>query len=87
MPEGEGYVPVAGGAKGSIQQRVQTFLGETVTQCSFEWASDHFFFFWPHMDSIFIFCFILQFKFFPVFLGMKMYDNEYDTKETKIIQG
>ena len=39
MPEGgggEGYVPVAGGAKGSIQQRVQTFLGETVTQCSFE---------------------------------------------------
>ena len=41
MPEGgggrgEGYVPVVGGAKGSIQQRVQTFLGETVTQCSFE---------------------------------------------------
>ena len=34
MPEGEGYVPVAGGAKGSIQQRVQTFLGETVTHAS-----------------------------------------------------
>ena len=42
MPEGgggrgeEGYVPVVGGAKGSIQQRVQTFAGETVTQCNFE---------------------------------------------------
>ena len=33
------------------------------------------------------FCFIVQYKFFPVFLGMKMYDNEYDTKENKIIQG
>ena len=37
MPEGgggreEGYVPAVGGAKGSIQQRVQTFAGETVTQ-------------------------------------------------------
>ena len=42
--EGEGYVPVAGGAKGSIQQRVQIFLGETVTQCSFQLANDHFFF-------------------------------------------
>ena len=40
---GEGYVPVVGGAKGSIQQRVQTYAGETVTQCNFEWASDHFF--------------------------------------------
>ena len=27
---GEGYVPVVGGAKGRIQPRVQTFLGETV---------------------------------------------------------
>ena len=58
MPEGgggagEGYVPVAGGAKGSIQQRVQIFLGETVTQCNFQLATDHFFFFWPYMDSIF----------------------------------
>ena len=52
------------------------------------WVSQwSFFFFWPYMDSIFIFCFILQFKFFPVFLDMKMYDHEYDTKETKIIQG
>jgi len=33
---GEGYVPVAGGANGSTQQRVQTFLGETVNQCSFD---------------------------------------------------
>ena len=41
---GEGYVPVAGGAKGSIQQIVQIFLGETVTQCSFQLATDHFFF-------------------------------------------
>ena len=32
----EGYVPVVGGAKGSIEQRVQTFAGETVTQCNFE---------------------------------------------------
>ena len=84
---GEGYVPVAGGAKGSIQQRVQTFLGQTVTQCSFELVSDHFFSF-GHTWTVFLFfCFILQFKFFPVFLGMKMYDNEHDRKETKIIQG
>ena len=90
MPEGEGgkgYVPVAGGAKGSIQQRVQTFLGETVTQCSFEWASDHFFFFWPYMDGIFIFFLYTSIYIFRVFWGMKMYDNEYDTKESKIIQG
>ena len=87
MPEGEGYVPVAGGAKGSIQQRVQTFLGETVTQCSFEWASDHFFSF-GHTWTVYLFFFLYtSIYIFPVFWGMKMYDNEYDTKESKIIQG
>ena len=87
MPEGEGYVPIAGGAKGSIQQRVQTFLGQTVTQCSFEWASDHFFSFGHTWTVYLLFFLYTSIYIFRVFWGMKMYDNEYDTKETKIIQG
>ena len=65
MPEGgggagEGYVPVAGGAKGSIQQRVQIFLGETVTQCSFQLATDHFFSF-CHTWTVFSISFFVIF--------------------------
>ena len=75
------------GQKGVSNREFKPFQEKQSPSASLSEPVIIFFLLTIHGHYFYFFALYFNFNFFPLFWGMKMYDNKYDTKETKIIQG